>query len=188
MAENTAAGQNVGTALTASDTDGDTLTYSLEGADAASFDIVTTSGRIRTRTGVTDDHETKSSYSVTVKADDSNGGTDTIAVTIRGVTDVNEPPAQPAAPAVAATSGSTTGLDVSWTAPANTGPAMSYDLRYREGTSGGWTDGPQDLNGTSAAITGLAGATLHQVQVRAANAEGDNAWSPWDMGRPAGPS
>ena len=37
------------------------------------------------------DHESKSSYSVTVKADDNNGGTATIDVTIT-VADVNEPP------------------------------------------------------------------------------------------------
>ena len=56
VAENTAAGENVGAALTATDTDaGDTLTYTLEGADAASFDIVSTSGQIRTRPGVTYD-------------------------------------------------------------------------------------------------------------------------------------
>ena len=93
VAENTAAGQNVGAVLTATDADNDTLTYTLEGTDATSFDLVTISGsaRIRTKSGVTYDHETKSSYAVTVKADDSNGGTDTIAVTIT-VTDVNEPP------------------------------------------------------------------------------------------------
>ena len=49
VAENTAAGQNVGGALTATDADSDTLTYTLEGTDAASFDIVSGSGQIRTR-------------------------------------------------------------------------------------------------------------------------------------------
>ena len=39
VAENTAAGQNVGAALTATDLDGHTLIYTLEGTDAASFDI-----------------------------------------------------------------------------------------------------------------------------------------------------
>ena len=39
---------------------------------------------------MTYDHETKSSYSVTVKADDNNGGTATIDLTIT-VTDVDEP-------------------------------------------------------------------------------------------------
>ena len=177
--ENTAAGENVGAALTATDTDaGDTLTYTLEGAGAASFDIVSTSGQIRTRPGVTYDHEARSSYSVTVKADDGTAGTATIAVTIT-VTDVAEPPAAPAAPAVTATSASTTSVDVAWTAPANPGkPTISgYDLRYRAGTSGSWTDGPQDRTGASASIASLTAGTSYQVQVRATNAEGDGPWS-----------
>ena len=179
VAENTAAGENVGAALTATDTDaGDTLTYTLEGADAASFDIVSTSGQIRTRPGVTYDHEARSSYSVTVKADAGNAGTATVAVTIT-VTDVAEPPAAPGAPTVTATSASTTSLDVTWTAPANPGkPAISgYDLRYRAGTSGSWTDGPQNRTGASASIASLAAGTPYQVQVRATNAEGDGPWS-----------
>ena len=45
VAENTAAGQNVGGVLTATDSDGDTLTYTLEGTDAASFALVTTTDR-----------------------------------------------------------------------------------------------------------------------------------------------
>ena len=91
VAENSLAGTNVGDPVTATDADNDTLTYSLEGTDAASFDIVSTSGQIRTKAGVTYDFETTSSYSVTVKADDSNGGTDTIAVAIN-LLDVDEAP------------------------------------------------------------------------------------------------
>ena len=90
--ENTEAGGNIGAPVTANDPDtGNTLTYTLEGADADSFDIDSASGQIQTKSGVTYDHETKSSYSVTVKADDNNGGTAAIDVTIT-VTDVNEPP------------------------------------------------------------------------------------------------
>ena len=90
--ENTEAGGNIGAPVTANDPDtGDTLTYTLEGADADSFDIDSASGQIQTKIGVTYDHETKSSYSVTVKADDNNGGTAAIDVTIT-VADVNEPP------------------------------------------------------------------------------------------------
>ena len=178
VAENTAAGENVGAAVTATDADtGDTLTYTLGGTDAASFDIVSTSGQIQTKTGVTYDHEAKASYAVTVTASD---GTDTADATVTiSVTDVNEPPAAPAAPAVAGISGSTTSLTVSWTAPPNTGkPAItSYDVQYRQGTSGDFTNGPQDATGTSATITGLMASTLYQVQVRATNDEGDSAWS-----------
>ena len=90
--ENTEAGENIGAPVTAADPDtGDTQTYTLEGADADSFDIDSASGQIQTKSGVTYDHETKSSYSVTVKADDNNGGTAAIDVTIT-VADVNEPP------------------------------------------------------------------------------------------------
>ncbi len=183
VAENTAAGQNVGAALTATDADSDTLTYTLEGTDAASFDIVSGSGQIRTRTGVTYNHEAKSTHTVVVKADDGNGGTDTVTVTI-AVTDVDEPPGQPAAPSVSATAGSTTSLDVTWTAPTNTGPAIaSYDVQYRAGTSGNFTDGPQNVTGTSAAIGSLAADTSYEVQVRATNAEGDGDWSVAGTGR-----
>ena len=183
VAENTAAGQNVGAALTATDADSDTLTYTLEGTDAASFDIVSGSGQIRTRTGVTYNHEAKSTHTVVVKADDGNGGTDTVTVTIT-VTDVDEPPGQPAAPSVSATAGSTTSLDVTWTAPTNTGPAIaSYDLQYRAGTSGNFTNGPQNVTGTSAAIGSLAADTSYEVQVRATNAEGDGDWSVAGTGR-----
>ena len=183
--ENTAAGQNVGAVLTATDADMDTLTYTLEGADSASFDLVTVSGsaQIRTRTGVTYDHEVKSSYTVVVKADDNNGGTAaTVTVTIT-ITDVDEKPDRPAAPTVIATAGSTTSLTVSWTEPATTGPDIDdYDLRYREGTSGGWTNGPQNQTGTSAAIGSLDAGTSYQVQVRATNDEGNSNWSPSGSG------
>ena len=89
VAENRAAGTNVGSAVTATDADNDTLTYSLEGTDAASFSIVSTRGQIRTVAAL--NHEARSRYSVMVRANDGKGGTDTIAVTI-SVTDVNEPP------------------------------------------------------------------------------------------------
>ena len=183
VAENTAAGQNVGAAVTATDADtGDTLTYTLGGTDAASFDIVSSSGQIRTKTGVSYDHEAKASYSVIVTASDGTAtatATATATVTI-SVTDVDEPPAAPAAPGVGAVSGSNTSLAVSWTAPPNAGkPAIAtYDVQYRQGTSGNFTDGPQDATGTSATIMSLTAGTLYQVQVRATNADGDSGWSP----------
>ena len=179
VAENSAAGVDVGGPVTATDTDtGDTLTYTLEGTDAASFTIVSTSGQIQTKAGVTYDHELQAEYSVTVKADDGNGGTDTIAVTI-DIIDVDEPPSAPAAPTVSAVSGTTDSLSVTWTAPDNSGKPdiASYDLQYRKGTSGTWIDGPQDETGTSATIGGLDEDSAYQVQVRATNDEGDGAWS-----------
>ena len=187
VVENTAAGQNVGAVLTASDSDGDTLTYTLEGTDAASFELDTTttagSAQIQTKSGVTYDHEVKSSYAVVVKADDGGGGTAaSVTVTIT-ITDVSEAPERPAAPTVMATAGSTTSLSVSWTAPATTGPDIDdYDLRYREGTSGSWSNGPQNVTATLASIGSLDAGTSYQVQVRATNDEGNSNWSPSGSG------
>ena len=176
--ENTAANTNIGTALpAATDADNDPLTYTLEGTDAASFGFDPATRQLSTKSGVTYDYETKPSYSVTLKADDDNGGSDTIAVTIT-VTDVEEPPDRPAAPSVTATAGTTDSLSVNWTAPSNTGPAIdNYDLRYREGTGGSWINGPQNVSGTSATIGSLTKGTSYQVQVLARNAEGDSPWS-----------
>ena len=178
VAENSPAGTDVGNAVTATDGDNDPLTYTLEGDDAASFAIIGASGQIHTRSGVTYDYETTPSYTVIVKADDNNGGTDTVTIDL---TDVDEPPRAPAAPTVTATPDTTDSLSVRWRAPSNTWrPAIdSYDLQYREGTSGSWTDGPQNVSGTSATITGLTAApTAYRVQVRATNSDGDGPWSP----------
>ena len=93
VAENTAASENIGSAVAATDANHDILTYSLSGADAASFDIIDTTGQLLTNAAL--DFETRSSYNVTITVSDSIiGGTDTITVTIR-VTDrepENTPP------------------------------------------------------------------------------------------------
>ena len=169
---------NVGAVVTATDADSDTLTYSLEGTDVAKFGIVSGSGQIQTKVGEKYDLEAQASYSVTVKADDGNGGSDTIAVTIT-VDNAVEKPVAPAMPTVTATSGSTTSLDVSWTAPANAGrPAITgYKVEYRPGVSGSWLTHAHAGTGTTATIAGLTAATSYQVQVLAVNSDGDGAWS-----------
>ena len=73
-------GSNIGAAVVATDTDAsDTLTYALEGTDADRFGINSTSGQLRTQVGEKYDHEAKSSHSVTVRAEDSSVGSDTIS-------------------------------------------------------------------------------------------------------------
>ena len=86
IAENTASGQNIGTAITATDVDKDTLTYTLSGTDAAAFSIDSKTGQIKTKTAL--DYETKNSYNVTLTVSDGLA-TDIIVVTIN-VTDVYE--------------------------------------------------------------------------------------------------
>ena len=178
MAENTGADRQVGAALTASDADGDTLTYSLEGTDAASFDIVPTSGQIKTKTGVSYNYEAKNSHAVTVKADDGHGGTDTIAVTIN-LTDLDEQPAQPEQPTVLATSGSATSLTATWTKPdLRGGPDITgYNVEYRQDTSGSWEDFTHGGTAVTATITGLTASKFYQVRVQAKNGETASEWS-----------
>ena len=177
VAENSTAFTNVGALVAATDADiGDTLTYTLGGTDAASFDIGATSARILTKSGVSYDHETKSRYFVEVTVTDGTYSA-TIAVTIT-VTDVDEPPsAAPGAPTVSAT-GSTSHLKVTWTAPANTShPINDYDMQYRTDGSGAWIEWPHNGSGLSASIAGLVAGTAFEVQVRARNIEGVTAWS-----------
>ncbi len=87
--ENTTSDTNIGSTITATDSDNNTLTYGLTGTDAASFDIVSTSGQLKTKAVL--NHEAKDSYSVTVTVSDGQGGSDSIGVTIN-VLDVNESP------------------------------------------------------------------------------------------------
>ena len=94
--ENTAAGRNIGDPITADDADNDRLTYWLGGDDTASFDIVATSGQLRTKAAL-DFESNKRSYTVTVLVSDlknASGDPDTATdatteVTIK-VTNVDE--------------------------------------------------------------------------------------------------
>ena len=87
--ENTAPKANIGSPVTATDADSDTLTYSLSGTDADSFDIVASSGQLQTK-GLLDYEAEKNSYTVVVTATDPSGAADTIEVTIT-VENVDEP-------------------------------------------------------------------------------------------------
>ena len=134
VAENTASGTNIGTAVAATDADNDTLTYTLGGTDANSFTIEGTSGQLKTSAAL--DYETKSSYSVTVSVSDGNGGSDSIDVTIN-VTDVNDIPTF------------TDGTDTTRSIPENTASGTNI------GTPVAATDGDKDtltytLGGTDA--------------------------------------
>ena len=85
IAENTAANTDIGIPVAATDRNGDTLVYSLEGTNAASFGIDSGTGQLSTSAAL--DYETKDTYSVVVKATDPDGLSGTIDVTIN-VTDV----------------------------------------------------------------------------------------------------
>ena len=180
-------GTTVGT-VEASDSDtGDEITgYVLSGgADQALFAIGSTSGVLTFQAAPNyedpQDADTDNAYEVTVQA---TGGTEgrvltaiqTITVTVM---DVDEQPATPAKPTLAAVSGATDSLAVSWSEPdLNGGPAITgYGVEYRVGASGTWTDWSHSGTDAMATITGLTANTDYQVQVRALNGETPSAFS-----------
>ena len=95
------------------------VTWTLEGTDAGDFTIDPGTGEVSM---VARDYEnpvdadTDNAYEVTVKATDADANTAAVAITVT-VADVLESPDAPAAPSVSSVSGSTTSLDVRWSAP-----------------------------------------------------------------------
>ena len=78
--ENTVAETDIGSPVVVMDDADDTLTYTLGGADAASFGIIASSGQLQTKAPL--DYETKASYSVEVTATPPSGVSESIPVTI----------------------------------------------------------------------------------------------------------
>ena len=188
VAENTT---TVGTVI-ASDADSqDSITgYMLGGTDSAKFSITMTGeltftvtpdyespGDVSSSTPASAAHD--NDYVLVVTATSGTGGrvlTATQRLTIT-VTDVNEPPGTPDALTVTAAVATPRTLSVSWTASTNTGPALSYQVRYRVGSTGNFIPLSRPFTSTSITLTGLTPDTRYEVQVRARNAEGDSPWS-----------
>ena len=89
VAENAMAGTSIGSPVTATDPDGDTLTYAV--SDVDNF-VIESNGQLKTKVML--GYEIQSSYTVTVTATDTDSLDNTIAVTIE-VTDANDPPMFP---------------------------------------------------------------------------------------------
>ena len=120
-------------------------------------------------------------YQVQVRAQNAKG---TGAWSARAEETAGAPEA-PAAPTIAPGDAR---LTASWTAPAANGSAITdYDVRYRKGTSGAWTEiaDVTDSTAVSATIASLDNDHAYQVQVRAQNARAAGAWSPTAAATPS---
>ena len=162
--------------VVADDSDGDDSVtgYAITGgADEASFSIGATSGVLTFDAAPNyedpQDSGTDNGYEVTVQATSGTGTREmtadqTITVT---VTDVAEQSAKPDKPTLAVVPdlGSFKKLGVTWMKPdLNDGPdIIGYEVQYREGASGTWTDWQHTGTGTTATITGLKASTEYQV-------------------------
>ena len=178
--ENVGGGINVGSPVAASDADGvrDVLTYSLGGADAGSFQIVPATGQIRTREGITYDHEARDTYSVTVEASDVHSETDRISVDIH-IVDLGSICTSP--PRLRLNSGDG-GLTVRWTPladQAGSASVLGYEVERRDGTGGAW--GNRQIVGGHATsnmtYTGLVNGRQYDVRIRPFGNEDACEWS-----------
>ena len=183
--ENTPGGTAIDGPVTATDADGDTLTYSLlrtvDVPFATHFTIDAATGQLRNKKAL--DYEAGGTsrpnrMGIIVVADDGRGRTAQITVVV-DVIDMPEPPGPPGDLTVEGSG--TTSLLVTWTTPPNEGrpDIETYDVQYREAGAGPWTDGPQDVTGTEAIVRPVDAGKSYDVQVRATNDEGDGDWAIW---------
>ena len=159
---NAATGTPIGDPVTATDADsGDTLTYSLEGRDAALFTINETNGQLLKKSGVT--LLVNETYTLTVAADD---GIDIarIAVTINATAaPPNNPPVftegASAARTVSASEPAGTSIGAPLTATdADAGTTLTYSLEGADAASFG-------INPANGQLLTVAGVTLDRSYI-----------------------
>ena len=173
--------QSVARRLVARDIDpGDEVTgwEIVGGADQGQFTITSDTGDLSFRTAPDYEAPGDNEYEVTVEVRSGAGARELEAeqtFTLR-VTDEREPPGIPEAPTFSGEAAES--MTVNWSEPENTGPPITdYDVQYREGGSGGFTDAQHEGPGLSLTIDDLEPGTAYEVQVRATNNEGTSNWS-----------
>ena len=200
VAENSSADTNVGAAVTAtSNPNSYTLTHTLSGTDASSFDIDSSTGQITVGSGMDLDYEAKTSYSVVVTMTATGSGSQkgqglspnapgdyVIPVTIN-VGDVNEPAGKPGAPTQK--TATTNSITATWEEPDMTGkPAIKkwwveyWESGRKDGTRNVWVVYTNEvlldeIPDTYIPSVPLKPGTAYKVRVMAENDEGYGAWS-----------
>ena len=178
VAENTATNTNIGAAITAADPEGEGVTYSLGGSNAGLFDIVSSSGQVKTKSPL--NYEATTTYTISFTASDPQSNSASIDLTIKVTDDDTEAPGKPAKPNVVPNpSNGHSALKVTWAEPVNTGPAITgYVVQYKvEGSEGDWSQVTIAAANSETVISSLEPTTAYVVQVRADNDEGKGAWS-----------
>ena len=191
--ENIPSGQPIGDPISATDADGNTLTYRLSGADADRFAIDASTGQITTQG--TYNFEEKSSYSVTVIVSDGEGGEASLVVNIT-INNIEE--ATATVPSNVVVEEGDSKLTVRWDAVSDEEgkpPVSGYEVGYRERPDA--SDSPSDewagiqkvssqLN--SLIITGLLNGQAYLVSVRTLVDGGMSEWSSPVLGIPVIPA
>ena len=114
---------------------------------------------------------------MTVKANDGNGGTDTIDVTL-DVDDADEPPLMPTIVQVTNPAGNHIALDVQWSAGNNTGRPAITGWRVRERAVGTTQWGSSLFSsGNVGRVSSLTSGLEYELQIRAENAEGNSPYT-----------
>ena len=212
VAEDTGTGQYIGSPVAARDPDaGDSLTYTLGGADAASFDIVSSTGQLQTKSAL--EYDTQSRYTVSVTATDTADNSVTIAVAIV-VTEVVEAPAPPpppppqqrpvqpprvqqtptTKPTIDSVTPGNRSLTVAWSAPGDTDgqTITSYDMRHIKSSvanpaDSDWIATEDVWTGAGDLVYDLIGLdndAEYNVQVRAGYLVDAGPWSDSETGTP----
>ena len=148
------------------------------GADQGRFAVASDTGDLSFRTAPDFEAPGDNEYEVTVEVRSGAGARELEAeqtFTVR-VTDEREPPGIPEAPTFSGEAAES--MTVNWSEPENTGPPITdYDVQYREGGSGGFTDAQHEGPGLALILSDLKAGTVYEVQVRATNDEGTSNWS-----------
>lgn len=163
VAENMPSGTLAGTPITATDANGDVITYGLAGADAANFSIDSATGQVETAASF--NYEAKSSHAITVTATDPDGATGSIAVTVN-VTNVDEVgmvTVSPAQPSVG------TRIMASVTDPDSTPTGVTWQWSYATAMGGPFTLYPGE---TTAVFTPAAADVNRYLRITAVYNDG----------------
>ncbi len=187
--ENTPGGEPIGDPISATDADGNIVTYHLSGTDVDLFAFDAGTGQLQTKEGITYDYEHRTTYSVIVEASDGQGGTARLLVIIK-INDLKEPPSS--SPSNFLVIPDNESLTVHYAAvPDERGrpPVRGYHAEIRRGEKGPWGTRKTIYGRTNTSVyyhkidvpryqnSFLENGQLYQVRVRAYNSDGASTWS-----------